>query len=64
MTRGKRLSCPPVVLLESNENLGNHPCENTWENVGQVLANILAKTIKESEMLSVNVDKKNGQNVS
>lgn len=44
MTRGKRLECPRIVVVQA-EQLKHATREEAWAVVGPVLARILAQTI-------------------
>lgn len=48
MTRGKRLGCPRIVVVQA-EQLKHATREEAWAVVGPVLARILAQVILREE---------------
>jgi hypothetical protein len=55
MAHGKKLICPPVVLMQE-ESLKFFSNRDSWERSGQILAQILAKTLKDNSVGLANRD--------
>ncbi|MBN1136837.1 MAG: hypothetical protein JXM73_09635 [Anaerolineae bacterium] len=48
MTKGKRLACPRIVVVEAEE-LKYASRDEAWAAVGPILARILAQTIRQEK---------------